>query len=245
MINKFLKTVGLFCFCTAMMAAAPGMAFADQGSPEYQTSTSMLVRVEEMSTDLYSEPDEASEIIGQADTGDTYEVLELVDGQWAKISTGDFEGYLNTVKAAATVAENVQEVVVESDEEIAARESAERRAEIVDYAMQFIGNRYVYGGMNPNTGTDCSGFTYYVMKYAAGVELSHSSKAQAGQGRVISAAEIRPGDLVFYGSGKSINHVAMYIGDGQIVHASNERNGILVSDWMYRKPVKIVNVLGD
>lgn len=245
MINKFLKTVGLFCFCTAMMAAAPGMAFADQESPEYKTSTSMLVRVEEMSTDVYSEPDEDSEVVGQAVTGDTYDVLEMVDGQWVKISTGDFEGYLNTVKAAATVAENAEEVVVESEEEIAARVSAERREEIVDYAMQFIGNKYVYGGTNPNTGADCSGFTSYVMRQAAGVELAHSSRAQSGQGRVINASEIRPGDLIFYGSGKSINHVAMYIGNGQIVHASNERNGILVSDWMYRKPVKIVNVLGD
>ena len=56
---------------------------------------------------------------------------------------------------------------------------------------------------------------------------------------------MRPGDLIFYGSGSRINHVAMYIGDGQIVHASNERNGILISNWTYRNPVKIVNVLGD
>lgn len=245
MINRLLKAIGLFCFCTVITAAVPGTAFADQEGPEFQTSTSMLIRVEMAGTDLYSEPDEASEIIGQAEEGDTYDVLELVDDQWAKVSTGDFEGYLNTVKAAATVAENVEEAVVESEEEIAARKSEERRQEIVNYGLQFVGNRYVYGGTNPNTGADCSGFTSYVMRQAAGVELAHSSSGQSGQGRVISASEIRPGDLVFYGSGSRINHVAMYIGNGQIVHASNERNGILVSDWMYRKPVKIVNVLGD
>lgn len=245
MTNKLFKTIGLFCFCAAMTAAVPGTALADQESPEYQTSTSMLVRVEETGTSVYSAPDESSEVIGQAVTGDTYDVLELVDGQWAKISTEDFEGYLNTVKAAATVAETVEEIVVMSDEELAAMQSLERREEIVDYALQFVGNRYVYGGTNPNTGADCSGFTSYVMRQAGGVELAHSSRSQAGQGRVISTSEIRPGDLIFYGSGKSINHVALYIGDGKIVHASNERNGILVSDWMYRKPVKVVNVLGD
>lgn len=245
MTNRLFKTFGLFCFCAAMMAAVPGTALADQEGPEYQTSTSMLVRVEETNADVYSEPDESSEIVGQAVTGDTYDVLEMIDGQWARISTEDFEGFLNTVKAAATVAENVEEVAVESEEELAERLSSERRDEIVEYALQFVGNKYVYGGTNPNKGADCSGFTSYVMKQAGGVELPHSSKAQSGKGRVVSASEIRPGDLIFYGSGKSINHVAMYIGDGQIVHASNERNGILVSDWMYRKPVKIVNVLGD
>lgn len=65
------------------------------------------------------------------------------------------------------------------------------------------------------------------------------------QGREVSAAEIRPGDLVFYASGKRINHVALYIGNGQVVHASNERTGICVSEWTYRNPAKIVNVLGD
>jgi len=228
-----------------MMAAVPGTALADQESPEYQTSTSMLLRVETMGTELYSEPDENSEVVGQADEGDTYDVLEMVDGQWAKVSDGDFECYLNTVTAAATVAEHVEEAEVESAEEIAARRSAERRQEIVNYGLQFVGNRYVYGGTNPNTGADCSGFTSYVMKHAAGVELAHSSRGQATQGRVISIEEIRPGDLLFYGNGSRINHVAMYIGDGQIVHASTERTGIKVSDWMYRKPIKVVNVLGD
>ena len=64
------------------------------------------------------------------------------------------------------------------------------------------------------------------------------------QGIAISADQMQPGDLIFYGSGRSINHVAMYIGNGQIVHASTERTGITVSNWNYRNPVKIVNVLG-
>lgn len=236
MTSKLFKTFGFFCFCT-VMAAGPQKALAAQESPEYQTSTAMLIRVDDMSTDIHSEPSEDSEIVGQAHTGATYDVLELVDGQWAKISAGDFEGYLNTVTAAATVAETAEEVVVDV--------AAERRAALVEYAVQFVGNRYVYGGTNPNTGADCSGFTSYVMRHSAGVELPHSSRGQSGYGRAVSAAEIRPGDLVFYGSGSRINHVALYIGDGQVVHASNERNGIRISNWRYRNPVKIVNVMGD
>ena len=90
-------------------------------------------------------------------------------------------------------------------------------------------------------GADCSGFTSYVMRHAAGVSLSHSSAAQAGEGRAVS--EPKPGDLVFYSSGGRINHVAIYLGNGQIVHASTEKTGIKISNLTYRTPAKIVDVL--
>ena len=157
---------------------------------------------------------------------------------------------------------NADEAVAEadSDEEEAAEAEADEaeaeleaaievendlRSEIVTYALQFVGNRYKYGGTNPNTGVDCSGFTSYVMRHAAEVELPHSSGGQSRMGRQVSSSEMRPGDIICYGSGKRINHVALYIGNGQIVHASTERTGIKVSRWNYRTPVRIVNVLGD
>lgn len=211
----------------------------------------MLIQVEDENTEVYLEPDTESQVVGQAEAGDTYDVLEMVDGQWAKISTGEFEGYLNTAAAEdeeetlEDAPEEAPVVPVETAEETAARVSAERRQAVVEYGLQFVGNRYVYGGTNPNKGADCSGFTSYVLRHSAGVELPHSSRSQAVQGREVSAAEIRPGDLVFYASGKRINHVALYIGNGQVVHASNERTGICVSEWTYRNPAKIVNVLGD
>lgn len=242
MFNRLLKTVGLFALCAAMTVSVPVTALADEATSgeetaEYQTSTSVHIRVEESETDVYAEPDEESEVIGQASQGDTYEILEMVAGEWARVTVGEFEGYLNTVTTAATVAETVEEVEVDL--------SAQRRAEIVEFGKQFVGGRYVWGGTDPNRGVDCSGFTRYVLSNVAGVELSHSSVAQANEGRAISADEIRPGDLVFYGSGKRINHVGMYIGNGQLLHASNEKNGIRISQWNYRKPIKIVNVLGD
>ena len=72
------------------------------------------------------------------------------------------------------------------------------------------------------------------MRHAAGVELPHSSGGQSRMGRVVSSSEMRPGDIISYGSGKRINHVALYIGNGQIVHASTEKTGIKVSRWNYR-----------
>ena len=120
-----------------------------------------------------------------------------------------------------------------------------KRTQIANYATQFLGNPYVWGGTSLTNGADCSGFTMSVMGHF-GVGLPHQSGAQAGCGRSISASEMRPGDLVFYtNSGGSINHVALYIGNGQVCHASNARDGIKISTWNYRTPAKIVNVLGD
>ena len=119
-----------------------------------------------------------------------------------------------------------------------------RRKNLVSYALQFVGNPYRTGGNDPHTGADCSGFVKYVMQYGAGVSMNRSSSRQATQGTAISASQMQPGDLIFYGNGSRINHVAMYIGDGQIVHASTHRTGIKISNWNYRTPVKIISVLG-
>ena len=119
-----------------------------------------------------------------------------------------------------------------------------KRAQIANYAVQFVGNRYVYGGTSLTNGTDCSGFTMSVMA-KFGVSLPHNSGAQSGSGKSITSSQMRPGDLIFYSGSGGINHVALYIGNGQVCHASNARSGIKISTWNYRTPAKIVNVLGD
>ncbi|MCI9164361.1 MAG: C40 family peptidase [Lachnospiraceae bacterium] len=126
----------------------------------------------------------------------------------------------------------------------AAAQAAEARKNVVSYALQFVGGPYRAGGNDPHTGVDCSGFVKYVMQNGAGIGMNRSSVTQATQGRAISANQMQPGDLIFYGSGSHINHVAMYIGNGQIVHASTYRTGIKISDWNYRAPVKIVSMFG-
>ncbi|MDO5410694.1 MAG: NlpC/P60 family protein [Lachnospiraceae bacterium] len=117
------------------------------------------------------------------------------------------------------------------------------RAALCNYACQFVGNRYVWGGTSLTNGTDCSGFAMSVFaKY--GVYLPRTSGSQAGAGTSISSSQMKPGDLVFYGSGR-IDHVAIYIGNGMIVHAANTRRGIVLDRWNYMTPVRIVNVLGN
>lgn len=114
------------------------------------------------------------------------------------------------------------------------------QASIAEYAKQFLGNRYVWGGSSLTGGTDCSGFTMSLYrKY--GHSLPHNAAAQAGVTRSVSSP--KPGDLFFYSNGSRINHVAMYIGSGLVIHASNPSDGIKISNAYYRKPVKIGRVM--
>ena len=130
-------------------------------------------------------------------------------------------------------------------EEVAARaaeEAASARQNLVDYALQFVGGPYRAGGNDPHTGVDCSGFVRYVMQHGAGISMNRSSGSQATQGHAVNSSQMQPGDLLFYSGGSGINHVAMYIGDGKIVHASTYATGIKISKWNYRNPVKIVSM---
>ena len=115
---------------------------------------------------------------------------------------------------------------------------------IASYGLQFVGHPYVSGGNSLTNGTDCSGFVRYVLKNIAGVNLPRTSREQAKTGRAIKSSEMKPGDLIFYAnSSGTINHVAMYIGNGQIVHAASRRSGIRISTWNYRSPARIRNVI--
>lgn len=116
------------------------------------------------------------------------------------------------------------------------------RTAIVAYARQFLGNPYVYGGTSLTNGADCSGFTQAIFAHF-GIKTGRSSRDQAAKGRQISLDAVQPGDLLFYASGDYINHVALYIGGGQVIHASNETTGIILSPYNYRTPCKAVTFL--
>ena len=119
-----------------------------------------------------------------------------------------------------------KEVVFTSSE---ADQETDPGQEVVDFACQYVGNPYVWAGTSLEYGADCSGFVLSV--YANfGVELPHLASAQAGYGDSVSVEELQPGDLIFYGYGE-ISHVAIYKGDGEIVHAQNEENGICISPY--------------
>ena len=179
-------------------------------------------------------------VLSQVGNSEAFTVNSVADG-WVEISVDDSVGYISqdyvTLAQALPTAKTIEQVKYGDG-------VSDVRASVVSYALQFVGNRYVWGGTSLENGIDCSGFTMRILgKY--GISLPHSSKAQPSYGTKISASEAKPGDLFFYGSGRSISHVAIYIGNGQIVHASNKRDGIKVSNAYYRNPICVARYLPD
>ena len=122
--------------------------------------------------------------------------------------------------------------------------AAAKRQAVVAYALQFVGNPYVYGGNSLTNGTDCSGFTKLV--YANfGYNLNRVSSDQQYNGTAVDINNLQPGDILLYSNGGyAIGHAAIYIGNGQIVNASTESTGIIVSNAYYRTPAcarRIIN----
>ena len=145
-----------------------------------------------------------------------------------------------TATATETAAAAETEAAQTTETEAAQTEAATSTLgqQIANYAVQFVGNPYVYGGASLTNGADCSGFTMAVFANF-GIGLPHNAAAQSGCGTSVSTSDLQAGDLVFYGSG-GIGHVAIYIGGGQVVHASNEQTGIKISTYNYRTPVAAV-----
>ena len=198
---------------------------------------------EEMSTD--------SEVVGKIRKDAICEVVSIEDG-WCEIESGDIKGYISNdylitgvdanEKAEAMMSEGKElETAITMTEYRYGKGVTDIQMEICEYARQFVGNPYVWGGTSLTKGADCSGFTLSVYrKY--GVSLPHSSKAQANCGTRIDVSEVQPGDLVFYG-GKNIHHVAMYIGNGQVVHAQSAKTGIVVTSMYYNTPTRAARIL--
>lgn len=186
-------------------------------------------------------PDTESAILTQVASGEEMDYLETLDG-WIKVAVDADEAY---VSAEYVTVEEKLDTAITMTELLYGQGVSDVRVDLVEYAKQFVGNRYVWGGTSLTKGADCSGFVLSVFK-KYGISLPHHAASQAGYGTKISAGELQPGDLVFYGNKRgSINHVAIYIGGGQVVHASNERTGIKISNYTYRTPVKYVRLLQD
>ena len=192
------------------------------------------------SLNVRTEPNTECGIITTVSTGEELEFVEVLDG-WVKVAIDSDEGYVSAdyveikdvLPRALTMTEARYGVGV-----------SDVRVDLVEYACQFIGNPYVWGGTSLTKGADCSGFVLSVFKNY-GYTLPHYSVSQSQCGTKISEDELLPGDLVFYSNGSRINHVAIYIGGGQVVHASSPKTGIRTSSYRYRTPVKFVRILED
>lgn len=121
---------------------------------------------------------------------------------------------------------------------------SEIRNKIVEYALRFEGNPYVWGGTSLTNGADCSGFTQSVYR-DNGISIPRTSRTQALGGRRISIDKMQPGDLIFYDKNGTINHVGIYIGSGKVIAASSPETGIRITNYNYRKPYRVVSYFNE
>ncbi|MED9905457.1 MAG: C40 family peptidase [Lachnospiraceae bacterium] len=244
--------------CEVLEVTADGWAHITSGEVEGYVSTEFLyigadakMRAMELirtvavvNADALKVRDDASldgAVLTQVPLGEELEVAEVLN-DWIKVLIDGEEAY---VSADFVTVEEKLDTAVTMSELLYGQGVSDLRVDIAEYAKQFLGNPYVWGGTSLTKGADCSGFVLAVYKNF-GISLSHSSRAQAGEGTKITAEELQPGDLIFYAnSAGTINHVAMYIGDGKVIHASSPKTGIKISNYKYRTPVKYVSVLQE
>lgn len=161
-----------------------------------------------------SEPSTESAKIDSLANGTKVNVIGISKG-WYKVSYNDQTGYVHVDYLDINGGVKADKSSVSGS--TAPASSGSVRQAILDYAAQFVGTPYVYGGSTPD-GFDCSGFTSYVYKNVA-TPIARTSRDQRATTKNISMDELLPGDLVFFGSGGTVNHVGIYTGNGQFIHS--------------------------
>ena len=191
---------------------------------------SMIAIVNTETLKVREEPNTDSVVITLIPQDEELEVVEVMDNGWIKFLLDDEEAY---VSGDYVDVEERLEKAVTLTELLYGQGVSDVRVSLVQYAKQFVGNPYVWGGTSLTNGADCSGFTLSIFK-KYGVSLPHHAASQAQLGTKISLSEAQPGDLVFYAKNGYVNHVAIYIGSGQVIHASSPKTGIKISSVNYR-----------
>jgi hypothetical protein len=180
-------------------------------------------------------------VITQVPKGEFLDLDEVLENGWVKIfldaETAYVSGEFVEIKYDLPTGITMSELLYGDG-------VSDIRVDVCEYAKRFLGNRYVWGGTSLTKGADCSGFVQSVFK-KFGVSLPRGSVSQASVGTKISAGSLKPGDLIFYARGNRIDHVAIYIGGGQVIHASSPQTGIKISRYNYRTPYKMTRVLWD
>lgn len=213
------------------------LVFDDAAGAYAQQVCSMVATVNADVLMVREAPGTDFSILDRVVQGQDLELLED-QGDWMKVTLEDGTiGYVSaefvTVHFGTKTAFTIDEL------------ASTKRMQVVNYGLQFVGNSYVWGGTSLTNGTDCSGFTMRVYE-KFGYSLNRSSRAQYSNGVPVDVNQLQPGDLVFYAySNGTIHHVALYIGNGQIVHACDSRTGIIVSNVYYDTPYGARRIITD
>lgn len=210
-----------------------------------------LATVNANALNVRTKADINSSVVTQVPKGDILEVLAEYE-DWVKVTLGDKTGYVSSdyvniktdFKEAISAEQEQERAKLEKErqekEEYQAVSSLRQR--IVNFALRFQGNPYVWGGTSLIRGADCSGFTQSVFRNF-GIYIPRTSRAQANSGRRVSMDKIQPGDLIFYTKNGRVNHVVIYIGNGRVIGAASRSEGITIKNMYYRTPYKAVTYI--
>ena len=202
------------------------------------------------------EPSTECSIATKVSKGSHLNIVEEEKNGWYKASINGLEGYVSAdyvdVVYTLPTAEAIIEVVEapktssggsKTSYTYSNPEASQKVQELINYAYQFLGNPYVYGGNSLTKGTDCSGFVKMIFA-KFGYSLPRSSSGYlSGVGTTISLSDIQPGDILVYKYSNGGGHVAIYIGNGKIIHAANERAGICIGNYNFVTPRRAVRVI--
>ena len=194
--------------------------------------------------DYFKEPNNESEPLGKIDKNSIIEVIDYSkDNKYIKFMHNNEEVFIKT--SILKIIPNVDfayeyEKGVYKKPDLSYTNREEFNESLIEFVTQFISNKYVWGGTSLINGADCSGFVQSVYK-EYGYNLSRVVATQYYDVKHISENELQPGDLVFYANGGSLSHIAIYIGNGEIIHASNHnpypKGGIKISNYNYQTPI--------
>lgn len=198
-------------------------------SQENTQNTSKVGYVNVNSVNVRRGPSTDSDIIDGLVMNDQVTVLGEENG-WYKVSVNNIEGYIaKKYISDEEVSVTNRSSSIDRNFNISVNNAILKSEELVDYAKQFLGYKYVTGGRTPSSGFDCSGFTEYVYKNF-GYTLSTTSSMQATNGVEVSKEDLKLGDLVFFSyENKRIGHVGIYIGNNNFIHAANESKGVVIT----------------
>lgn len=199
-----------------------------------------MVEVTAEVLNVRSGPGKEYDVWAQLNVEEKY-VVEGEDGEWLKISFNSTEGYIHKdyVKSGYFLMEAMPWSSVMN--------YSPNRQALINYAEQFIGTPYVFGGTNLWSGIDCSSYTQQCFANSIGISLPRTSREQVHVGTAVSLTEAKAGDLLFYADATgTIDHVAIYLGDGKIIHAARSLGQVFISTYNYStEPVAIRNIIGE
>lgn len=248
MINKWSYVATTTCMgwlptenLTKQVIQAPVPQSPVQEEPKQEPVTTKTGYISSTDVNFRKEATTTAEIISVFSKNAEITIMEE-QGDWLKVSYQNQIGYVNKQFVSDKKVETTSRGTEERKEvtPIENQTANGKGEEIVAYAKQLLGSKYIYGGETPTKGFDCSGFTKYVFKQF-GISLTHSATAQSKVGVKVEKEDLQLGDMVFfsdYRTYQGIGHCGIYIGDNQFIHASTEDTGVITSSLLKGSYVK-------